>query len=653
MSRKQTVGWLSALGLVCLGGLSVRADDSAVSGVLVPATAVSATAVSTTAEPAAAPQPPDGSPVDLALLLDKHMVLVRLHVKYNGAPFVQLWQQFADDKFDSADKDHNGLLDGEEFAAGITLVKSAPSNGDDRNMARFNRRRGGGGVPQPIVDPADKADAPREMIPEVTRQEFVEFLRTTANEPIRTDASFLPSAASRALFRRLDTDHNDKLSTSECEHAFDTLHPLDLDEADLFTQNQVVTGTAGGNQNVYFVSDEGQQRTTPVRLAVKLLRFSNPGPALAWADRIRQHFSPYGAKSTDLRRSVTLYDETTLAAIDADGDGTLDQAELAHLEWRPIPNLELTADQGREEIALPSLPAFTRPQRQLNRAMMQARREGTIESTGVCLASGFRFDPAVRAEQGLSQPARLTLDGEQIEITAGGFVAASAQRRGAEVANNLKQFDLDKNDYLEEKELRRFGNNNNFMALDSNGDGKLYFNEIEEYVDAQSAAAAVRLVVEVVDHDHDLFTSLDTDRDGRLARRELAQLAGQLTAWDRDGDGQLAFDEVPRLYTVRVAQDQPQLPFNRFFGFNNFANAESQRMRSQRGPNWFKQMDRNSDGDISRREFLGTAAQFRQLDADGDQLIDPEEATRTAPAAETPAVEKCAPASAPAADAVE
>ena len=61
-------------------------------------------------------------------------------------------------------------------------------------------------------------------------------------------------------------------------------------------------------------------------------------------------------------------------------------------------------------------------------------------------------------------------------------------------------------------------------------------------------------------------------------------------------------------------------------------------------------MDRNSDGDISRREFLGTAAQFRQLDADGDQLIDLDEATREAPAAAPPAAETTAPANSPAAD---
>ncbi len=37
-------------------------------------------------------------------------------------------------------------------------------------------------------------------------------------------------------------------------------------------------------------------------------------------------------------------------------------------------------------------------------------------------------------------------------------------------------------------------------------------------------------------------------------------------------------------------------------------------------------MDRNRDGDLSPREFIGPRAMFRRLDADGDGLIDASEA---------------------------
>ena len=52
------------------------------------------------------------------------------------------------------------------------------------------------------------------------------------------------------------------------------------------------------------------------------------------------------------------------------------------------------------------------------------------------------------------------------------------------------------------------------------------------------------------------------------------------------------------------------------------------RAEPARGPVWFQKMDRNRDGDVSRKEFLGTDEQFRAIDANGDGLISVEEAER-------------------------
>ena len=56
--------------------------------------------------------------------------------------------------------------------------------------------------------------------------------------------------------------------------------------------------------------------------------------------------------------------------------------------------------------------------------------------------------------------------------------------------------------------------------------------------------------------------------------------------------------------------------------------APGPRRPSTAGPLWFRKMDRNGDGDVSPREFLGTAEQFRRLDLDGDGLISVEEAEK-------------------------
>ena len=47
-----------------------------------------------------------------------------------------------------------------------------------------------------------------------------------------------------------------------------------------------------------------------------------------------------------------------------------------------------------------------------------------------------------------------------------------------------------------------------------------------------------------------------------------------------------------------------------------------------RGPIWFRKMDRNGDGDVSLREFLGTREDFRAIDGDGDGMISLDEAER-------------------------
>ena len=46
---------------------------------------------------------------------------------------------------------------------------------------------------------------------------------------------------------------------------------------------------------------------------------------------------------------------------------------------------------------------------------------------------------------------------------------------------------------------------------------------------------------------------------------------------------------------------------------------------------WFQRMDRNNDGDLTWKEFLGPRHVFDELDADHDGLIDPREAEKARP----------------------
>jgi hypothetical protein len=50
--------------------------------------------------------------------------------------------------------------------------------------------------------------------------------------------------------------------------------------------------------------------------------------------------------------------------------------------------------------------------------------------------------------------------------------------------------------------------------------------------------------------------------------------------------------------------------------------------RAAVGPVWFQRMDRNMDGDLTWKEFLGPRHVFEELDANHDGLIDPMEAEK-------------------------
>jgi len=41
----------------------------------------------------------------------------------------------------------------------------------------------------------------------------------------------------------------------------------------------------------------------------------------------------------------------------------------------------------------------------------------------------------------------------------------------------------------------------------------------------------------------------------------------------------------------------------------------------QSRPDWFRNMDRDTDGRVSRKEFIGTDEQFEKIDTDRDQFI--------------------------------
>jgi Ca2+-binding EF-hand superfamily protein len=169
-----------------------------------------------------------------------------------------------------------------------------------------------------------------------------------------------------------------------------------------------------------------------------------------------------------------------------------------------------------------------------------------------------------------------------------------------------------------------------FALLDQNGDGRLTEKELLTYLDrvqeAQARALTSSVAVLMSDEGRGLFDLLDRNRDGKLSLREI-RAAARLPAQLGRGKAGLSRDDLPRCYQVAVGLGQAS--------FNRIAYAEAFSPRglplltlewSRPGLVWFYKMDRNRDGDVSPREFLGSREDFRRLDTDGDGLISPEEA---------------------------
>jgi Ca2+-binding EF-hand superfamily protein len=168
---------------------------------------------------------------------------------------------------------------------------------------------------------------------------------------------------------------------------------------------------------------------------------------------------------------------------------------------------------------------------------------------------------------------------------------------------------------------------NVFDEADRNGDGKLTVEELEAFFNAITGGPGSQTYITIVDQGRSLFTLIDTNHDNRLSQREILNFAKNFSKIDKNGDGVIERSELPRQFRVSVSQG----PSNGGFGrtFVNFRVAGNQLLGSTgRGPAWFQKMDRNKDGDVSLREWLGTPEEFKEVNEAGDGLISVDEAMK-------------------------
>jgi Ca2+-binding EF-hand superfamily protein len=159
-------------------------------------------------------------------------------------------------------------------------------------------------------------------------------------------------------------------------------------------------------------------------------------------------------------------------------------------------------------------------------------------------------------------------------------------------------------------------------VADRNGDGRMTREELVEYLDLVASAALAQVSISLTSSGQGLFEALDTNGDGYLGVREMRNAWQRLSMFDADGDMAVSKAELPTQVRLTVGR-----------GGSNARGmtpegevVEAGRAVPTRGPLWFRKMDRNGDGDVSRAEWLGNPEDFDRADTNKDGLLSLEEA---------------------------
>jgi Ca2+-binding EF-hand superfamily protein len=523
---------------------------------------------------------------DLVFLGDSRPVYIRLHIQVDGKPLSVAWDEFITSLFKYLDVDGNGVLSQAE-------LDRAPKPAFFTQLLRGN-----------YSNPNIPKDRPAMEVSvalvggKVTRDGLANYYRISGVEPfyglIRDEAA-QGEALTEVLFRELDANKDEKLSKEELLKAATVLHKLDLNDDEMISVEELLPPSQD------MMADMPRMETEKTVILTDSSAFILLGPGDA-ASRVAFPLISKYDKDDDQKLSpaeINL-DKSVFDQLDTDHDGLLSAKELAKfLKFQPV----------HAEVMI---------------------RLGT-------LAAGQ--DP-VDFHQKQADAALRKLENGFLSMTFGdALVELGAQTGQAASYKSARQFLLDQFQAADSKLKRGFidvkqadqtaGLRDLFQAADRNGDGKLTKEELTTYIDLLGKAVASSAVLTVSDHGRSLFSLLNPHHDGRLRQRELRSAWVRVAPWDKNQDGMIEREELPHQFDVYVSQGQPggALPVGDRVAAGGIR-ADRRAATATKGPLWFLRMDRNGDGYVSLREFLGTKQEFQKIDTDGDGLISPEEADK-------------------------
>lgn len=520
----------------------------------------------------------------LILLAPAHPVFIEVRTHVDGQGLKSVRNAYAEQLVGKFDSDGDGLLDREEAKAMPPLVKSASTNEMVAIADRWEAVD---------VSPADDKVSVAELGAYIDRVFGSTFL-----------LSARPQRATQSvdLFSLIDLNHDGKVSQSEFEAAPRTLRKLDLDDDETFTidelqpyrnpqlaQGPMAAGAEAADQPFLLLDDD----ESFARAAEQLLQ--RYGAARA------------GSSTGDLclSREALAADPARFAAADADRDGLLDKTELAAFLREAAPHLVVDAQFHQAKVGKRQLTIVEDHLGQDSPGRRGTPNKLTFSANGIDLELNIPFTQSARADANYNRKFYQT---------------------------RFLQADQDKNKYLSEQEFGAIGiANMDFKQVDRDGNGMVTLEELLAHAEQERTSSQSRVELVVTNDGKSLFEVIDANKDRRISRRELAHAFEALRQFDRDGDGCVTAGELAGRFKAALELGRPEL-FRRstMAMARGDATAPIASLPSS-GPEWFRKMDRNRDGDVSIREFLGPPAAFKKLDTDGDGLITLQEAEAAEP----------------------
>jgi Ca2+-binding EF-hand superfamily protein len=522
----------------------------------------------------------------LIFLAENRPVFVALRVTSQGRPFEATWIDSIRTLHASLDRNGDGTL----------TTKEA----DPKVLTALVRLATGAAVLPPTL--LGELDVhPKDG--KISIDELAEALRPILG-PFRLQVGRQAIGRTDALFDHLDRDKDGELTRPELAAIAGSLRPLDLDDNEMISADELEPFDSAAFTAMQ-ESSERRARFTALPPVLELVAGeSSLRPArilLKKYDKGKRDVP--GRPDNKLSPTEFAIDPDAFAGADTNGDDALDTDELRKILARPP--IDLTLDVAFS----PEASGRAKVRVEAGGAVAKGTQVRRLDDRDVEFAIG-----------------QIRLD---VHVEDGNTAAEEAHRI---LQQQFKAADKNKDGYLEAKEQAAINAPQSPLAglsevIDRDGDGKIYLKELIEFADRQQEAARSRLVVTTADQGRAIFGILDLDRDRRLGAREVMRTVDRVMSWDGNGDGRVSPDEIPYHFQVNIARSGlPGLTGGGMAAPSPRSMSAGPVAANPVGPDWFQKMDRNHDGDVSRREFLGPRDQFDRLDRDKDGLIDADEA---------------------------